>query len=430
MSKVSARRRGGPLHDATRAMNRRVPEPVHADELRKRIHSPFGVALVVLVMYGSWLVFCFHEGHPPGDFLYLGSQFTGSSFSSPAISESDAARNVFTNVGYDGQFAYYIAVDPVNARYYMENDEGGGPGYRYGRILYPMAARLLALGQPNVIPYTMLLINWLSLGLGTLVLAAWLGRKGVSPWWALIFGFFPGLFTSLHKDLNEPMADALVALAVYLFSFGGKNRVVWTAVCFALAILTRETSVIFAVLYGLAVTFDHGTFRLNWRRALLFFIIALGPFELYQMFLHSWLHTSTTASQKATGVLSYQGIFAWWPWQGEQLDLVIAVVLPGLLCAGMGVWALTKRIWTVEVWVLLANVFVFIVVLNPIEFVNYLALGRIQGVVVLAALCCIPVFEPIVGRNRTWLWLASLLWLLPWYQLVPLALGNQWLGTW
>ena len=109
---------------------------------------------------------------------------------------------------------------------------------------------------------------------------------------------------------------------------------------------------------------------------------------------------------------------------------MLAVVLPGLLCAGMGMWALTRRVWPVQVWTLLANVFVFVVVLNPIEFFNFLAVGRIQGAVILAALCCVPVFEAMVGRNRAWLWVASILWFLPWYYLTPLAWGHQWLGAW
>ena len=297
---------------------------------------PYTVAATVLVVYGSWLVFCFQGGHPPRDFLVLGSQFAHGSTASAAISNSDAVQQRLDPVGYDGQFAYYIAVDPVNARYYMAGDTGGGAGYRYGRILYPMTARFLALGRPDIIPYTMLLINWLALGLGTLALAAWLRRKGVSPWLALIFGFYPGLFNSLHKDLNEPMADALVALAIYLFSYGGRNRTLWSAVCFSLAILTRETSILFAGVYGLAVLWAGNGPRANWPRMVQFFEITLAPFGLYELFLRLWLPGATTASQKAGDVVSFHSIFAWWPWQGEQLDLVVAVILPGLLCAGDG----------------------------------------------------------------------------------------------
>ena len=45
--------------------------------------------------------------------------------------------------GYDGQFAYQIARDPVNG--WTKIDV---PAYRYQRIVYPVAARVLALGNP------------------------------------------------------------------------------------------------------------------------------------------------------------------------------------------------------------------------------------------------------------------------------------------
>src|SRR5258707_12883358 len=54
-------------------------------------------------------------------------------------------------------------------------------------------------------------------------------------------------------DLTEPMAYALVALAVYLLDFGGRRRVLWAALCFGVAVLTRETAAVFAVVYGCAL---------------------------------------------------------------------------------------------------------------------------------------------------------------------------------
>ena len=42
--------------------------------------------------------------------------------------------------GYDGQFAYYIARDPIGGWRYCDV-----PAYRYQRILYPMLAWVLAL---------------------------------------------------------------------------------------------------------------------------------------------------------------------------------------------------------------------------------------------------------------------------------------------
>src|SRR5512139_1594311 len=60
--------------------------------------------------------------------------------------------------GYDGQFAYQIARDPLNAARLLDV-----PAYRYQRILYPLVACAVALGQGNLIPWTLIAVNWLAL---------------------------------------------------------------------------------------------------------------------------------------------------------------------------------------------------------------------------------------------------------------------------
>ena len=60
--------------------------------------------------------------------------------------------------GYDGQFSYYMALDFTNARYYMDF-----PAYRYSRVLYPASSRgRSALGDRDLVPATMIAINWLA----------------------------------------------------------------------------------------------------------------------------------------------------------------------------------------------------------------------------------------------------------------------------
>src|SRR6266545_4885997 len=44
--------------------------------------------------------------------------------------------------GYDGQFYWQIARDPLGAAQFLDN-----PPYRYQRILFPIVVRLLAFGQ-------------------------------------------------------------------------------------------------------------------------------------------------------------------------------------------------------------------------------------------------------------------------------------------
>jgi hypothetical protein len=83
--------------------------------------------------------------------------------------------------GYDGQFAYQIARDPLNG--WTKTDV---PAYRYQRIVYPIAARALALGNADLVPWTLIVVN-----IGALTAGVWLTEEilrhfQVSRWYALI----------------------------------------------------------------------------------------------------------------------------------------------------------------------------------------------------------------------------------------------------
>jgi hypothetical protein len=222
-----------------------APRPLLARWLR----SPRTVAAAVLLVYAFWIAAFLLTGHQARDFADVGTRFVRQSHASAVIAYDPRAHYDPTSIGYDGQFCYYIALDPANARYYMD-----WPAYRYGRILYPVTARVLALGQAALVPYTLILVNWLALGGGTLALAAWLRRKGLSPWLALLFGLYPGLFIALRLDLTEPLGYAFVVLGVYLFDYGpARRRVLWAALSFALGVLARETTAVFPAVYALAL---------------------------------------------------------------------------------------------------------------------------------------------------------------------------------
>ena len=405
-----------------------LDEPrAHVSDTRRRggtwRRSPLAVAALVLLFYGLWTAAFFAAGRDARDLTFMGTRFLRQSHASGSIA-IDPTYRYFpdpSGKGYDGQWAYYLALDPANARFYMDK-----PAYRYTRILYPMTARALALGRADLIPYTLLLVNLLALGGGTLVMATWLRRKGVSPWLALIYGLYPGLFIALQRDLNEPLAYALLALAVYLFDFGGRRRLIYAGLAFALAILARETTAVFAVLYGLVLLaprpFPGIGVRL-WKpsrarlvQAATLLGLALAPALLYRLFLRLWLGNADVPADVAPELIPFRGILSYWPWQGPQIIAAAAVVAPALICAAAGVYALWRRVWRVEVFILLANVQLFVVMLAAGSFPDIISSARVTAGVAPAALFCIPAFDAVTGRNRTWLLAAAGLWLalLPW----------------
>jgi hypothetical protein len=384
--------------------------------------NPWTVAALVLLFYGLWTAAFFAGGRDARDLTFMGTRFLEQSHASSVIGVDPNYRYYPDHIGYDGQWAYYLALDPANARYYMDK-----PAYRYTRILYPMTARLLALGRPPLIPYTLLLVNLLALAGGTLAVAAWLKRKGITPWIALIYGFYPGLFIALQRDLNEPLAYALLALAVYLFDFGGRRRLLYAGLAFALAILTRETTAVFAVLYGLALLaprpFPRSLSARLWKPAKARLIqaatllgIALAPALLYRLFLRLWLGNADVPADVVPGLIPFRGILSYWPWQGPQIIAAATVVAPALICAAVGIRALWRRLWRVEVFILLTNVQLFVVMLAAGSFPDITSSARVTASVVPAALFCLPAFDTLTRRNRTWLLAAAGLWLalLPW----------------
>ena len=116
----------------------------------------------------------------------------------------------------------------------------------------------------------------------------------MSPWLALLYGLYPGLFTATSLDTAEPLAYGLIALAVYLLEFGGEARIVLAGITFALAGLTRETTLIFPVVYAAAIVLGlaAGTagwkVRHAWRDALALLGLAVVPFIAYKVFLTRW----------------------------------------------------------------------------------------------------------------------------------------------
>ena len=408
-----------PTVEATRTSQR------YASRWRRMAQSPWTVTVFVLLVYGVCVVFSSLAGHDPRDFIDIGRKFVEQSSVSSVIRVDPSYKYLSNGIGYDGQFCYYIALDPINARYYIDL-----PAYRYQRILYPMLARLLAFGQPGIIPYTLLLVNWLALGGGTLAVAAWLKRKGYTPSYALIYGLCAGLFSAFMRDLTEPLGFALVALAIYLYSFGGRRRILWAGMVFGLSALARETGLVFAGVYGLGLllegglppTFERWRQRIasRWQPVLLFFVTSVAPLALYKVFLLLWLGTPGLNPTLVPQVIPLAGLFAYWPWQGDQIMQVIIAVIPALICLGVALRALTLRIWPVEVWALLLNIELFIFMLPKPDYVDINASPRLSIGVVLAALYCLPAMDRALGRywRRLWMELVGSLWL----GLVPLLL--------
>jgi hypothetical protein len=377
--------------------------------------SPALVAVTALLLYAVWVGWAHHIGHDWRDWAAVGRHFVGAAETSPAISgDAPHATSVF---GYDGQFFLYIARDPSGAVPYLDN-----ASYRYGRIVYPLAARGLALGRQAPIPLALVLVNLLAVAIGTWAVAAWLRRERFPEWFALLYAAFPGVFFGVWRDLSEPLAYALTAVALLVFDGDRPRRIALSGALFAVAILTREGAAVFMLVWAAALAL-HGR-RL---RAALFAGGSLLPYLAYRfVFLNLWLGNAGVPSQVRPTPVPFGGIGHYFPWGGVELQRVYAVLLPGVFCIALASIALVRGTRAPAVWALLANALIFVVFLSAAAYEDYASAGRISTSVVLAFLLSLPALARVFPTTQAWMWLPTIAWFAPWYALLPLAFDAHW----
>ena len=405
-------------------------------ERSARIASPWVVAAIVALFYS--LLMLPGLASNPYQFINIGRQYHTKGSSSAAIKN---ARPIDDKIGYDGQFYYFLAVDPKHGRDYMDT-----PGVIYSRIGYPMTARALSGGNASVIPYMMVLVNILAAVGGTLAIAFFMKRRGLPPALALLYGFFPGLALGVLRDLTEPLAFGLAAAALLVFDPRSKLRLFASASLFGMAMLTRETVALFPAILALGLLIGVGTAaewrgRFRWAnlgRAIAFAEIAFAPLYIWRHLLPTVVlpHAPTqeafvgsehhvvngTAGAVLAALVPFHAMAGQWPWNGEDVTNLLTTMLPALLWAAIAI-ALLRRKLTLEPWFVLANVAVFVVFLPTPIAVDYGSLGRASTGVLLAVLVTLPQVSASFGERARLVRSTLVLWSLPFYLVLAILLN-------
>jgi hypothetical protein len=308
--------------------------------------------------------------------------------------------------GYDGQFAYYIARDPQTGWQHCDV-----PAYRYQRILYPLLGRFLALGQEHLLPYSLGLINVVALAAGTWFTEKILLRYRMNRWYALTYGLYAGQLMSARLLLNEPLAHALCQAAILATE---RDRWRWAILLFALAVLTKETILVFVGGYLLFLLA-----KKNWQQ---FTELSLGvglPFLLWQVVLWLWLGRPGFGSGGAgnTGweMLPFRGLWSVGGIDLRVLALLSLVMVPlAVIPALLSLWAtgqdLVRGRWHPFTTVLLANAIV-ILFLPQSTFREPLAMLRLTIGLMAATILFGAAKRSTRILNYTLFWLASLVFL-------------------
>jgi len=159
----------------------------------------------------------------------------GMHFATPA--QLPHGMPVAKTYGYDGQFFYRLALNPLNFGHTAYGITMDRP-YRFMRIGYPALTWLLSAGQHWLVPVMLVAVNIAAIGA-----LGWLGARFAMDGGRhalvglLVPGYF-GLITSLSRDTAEPLAAA--CLLAGLLAVRGR-RPVLAAFFLAYGALTRET---------------------------------------------------------------------------------------------------------------------------------------------------------------------------------------------
>jgi hypothetical protein len=356
--------------------------------------------LVVTVLCLIYSLFTIAQNH--GDPLALVTIGTRFSEGNPEGTE-----------GYDGQFVYYIARDPSSAAQYIDV-----PAYRFQRILLPILGRLLAFGQESLIPWTLLIVNLTALGAGTAFMERMLTEHGANRWYALSYGLTIGMFGSVRLSLPEPLAYVLVLGGILVLAKRG--RWYWGAFLFALAALSKETTLFFAAGYILFWLYER-----RWRVATLFGIIVIAPFAIWQFVLYSTLGEFGVGSGGALAtsfeVIPFAGMIRILTEGGMGVFLVFgALIAPFVLVpTAWALWRcwrdLQNRGLTLYDFLLFTNAFIMLFVpfstyREPLAILRFI--GGLQIAVILYA-AWKP--APRALRNTT-VWIVTLMFI---YALQP-----------
>ncbi len=144
------------------------------------------------------------------------------------------------SAGYDGQFYYRLALDPVNwhtTAFGITMDQS----YRYTRIGYPILAWVFSLGQHQLVPVVLVVLNLLGVAAMAMLGGMFARQSGRHALWGLAFAAYFGLVISLGRDTAEPLAEACMLGGLLAYRRGTTPTYLLAAALFTYGAITRET---------------------------------------------------------------------------------------------------------------------------------------------------------------------------------------------
>lgn len=209
--------------------------------VRKATDAPLLVAALFALAFALFLPYSFHMHsdlhNNPTAYVNAGEMLCDRTKTPPnLILYPDT-------VGYDGQFYYRLALNPFTTRQIDFGMKIDDPPYRQQRILYPLLVWAVSGGQWQAVPWAMLFVNW-----ACLVMMGWMAGRlmqsfGQHALWGALLVMYPGFVITYRFDLTEIVAATFLMASLLTLQ---RCRFPLTALLLVLAVLARETTLLFA----------------------------------------------------------------------------------------------------------------------------------------------------------------------------------------
>ncbi|HEX4715199.1 MAG TPA: hypothetical protein VH164_09760 [Ktedonobacteraceae bacterium] len=348
---------------SSRACALKLPEPVTL------LMRPALCAGLVYVLLISLFVAARH--YSALDFIHLGTVW--------------GAHNKSGTWGYDGQFYYQIARNPLGAAQYMDNAP-----YRYEHLLYSLLAWMLSFGNASLVPYTLLLINLFSIVGSVEIVSRLLKAYGFSPWFSLALGLYYGQAVGLTFDTSEPFTCLLICPGFWYLE---KKQLTASALWLGLATISREIAVLFPLCLAAYFVWKH-----QWRDASGFIILGVLPLAVLLGSLALIFGQTGVTFAPPFEHIPFAGILAYRYAPRKFGLLVLMILLPLLVSLGFLAWDLLRLRASrlTLVWAANLGLMVF---LSHSTYLELVSCGRVGIAVVLAGM-----LYALKTRNKTLLW--------------------------
>ncbi len=253
------------------------------------------------------------------------------------------AQYITAGSGYDGQFYFRMALAPLSREPVEHGIAFDIGAYRQQRILYPLLAYALSVGNSEAVPWVLILINFAAVTGVAYIASAILAEHWQSPWWSVLIACYPGLQFAVVRDLTDVVALFCILSALRSQLAGRRAE---TILYLSLAALTRESTLLVALAMALhRAQAWTAAGKSQWHRELPYAI----PFAIYaawsQYCAAMWAQSPLTPGYQPFGFPFRDLVeFVWTVLQAPSFHGVLWAVEAGLLVSwlALGAFALNR----------------------------------------------------------------------------------------